>query len=170
MRSSSPAVSPGSITQVRAGDALIRLGRRVAVFAVASEAAKVEAAREFIAEAATVGGCDVVRIDLRQAVALVIEYPQRRQIIGRGYMLGKPPHAKCFDDFVARGIDYGDGVAFGVGNVHSIWKVSHTRSQVSGPVRRIDVVGIENRRHTWKRTNPLCRCFLCEEAHEQGNL
>ena len=109
-------------------------------------------------------------IDLRQAVALVIEYPQRRQIIGRGYMLGKPPHAKCFDDFVARGIDYGDGVAFGVGNVHSIWKVSHSRSQVSGPVRRIDVVGIENRRHTWKRTNPLCRCFLCEEAHEQGNL
>src|SRR5436309_12883874 len=68
-------------------------------------------------------------IDLRQAVALVIEYPQRRQIIGRGYMLGKPPHAKCFDDFVARGIDYGDGVAFGVGNVHSIWKVSHTRSR-----------------------------------------
>ena len=83
------------------------------------------------------------RINRRQTVALVVEDPQFGHIVGRRDVLWLPAHLKRLDHFVRRGINYRNGVAFGIGNVHALKEILHDRVQSTGTIRRINIAHIQ---------------------------
>ena len=65
-------------------------------------------------------------------------------------MLGLTPHREALDDLERGRVDHVDGVALGVGNVDQVAEVLDLGTELTGAIRGVHVVGLEQRRHPGK--------------------
>src|SRR5260370_34756819 len=86
-------------------------------------------------------------IDAREAVAKVVEHPQLLEVVGWNHMLWLAAHRKMADDLEGFRVDDVHAIAAAARNVDQRWKAAHRRSKPAGPVRGVDVEGVQHPPH-----------------------
>src|SRR5262245_40044070 len=99
-------------------------------------------------------------------VTLIIQHPQRFQIIGRHHMLRFRASRKALNDLIGGGIDNIDSIAETIWDVEARWEIPHHRAQFVWPGLRVDVIGVKYWRHARQRVvceprRPRWRCPVC---------
>ena len=86
-------------------------------------------------------------VDGREVVPPVVVDPERLQVPGRHDVLRLHPHRNGLDDLVGLRVDDRDRVGAGVGDIDPRGEVLDLRRQPARPVRRVEVVLVQQRRH-----------------------
>ncbi len=87
------------------------------------------------------------------------------EIVRRRDVLRLTAHRKVIDDFERDGIDHVDAIATAVRDVNPRRESRDGRTQITGTISRVDVVGVQDRGHAGKRRISCRRgCGVCRRG------
>src|SRR6516164_11395262 len=107
-------------------------------------------------------------IDFSQAIAKIVQCPERLQIIRRSDVLRLAPDFEVVDDLEGSEDERVYGVAAAIRDINKVGEAPHRRGKIPGPSLRINIVGIDHPRHAGEQADlGVSRSLDCEPSNER---